>query len=374
MRFAGIFLVLFGLIFAGVGGAMAWRQERKIATFMRVDADIVEAHTEVRTDSENNDTLLPVATFRYTVNRSNYEGHKVFPEDVSSSTNWANKVVERVRAMGAEAAKNGTHVAAYVNPRDPGDAFLIPEYTWFPYPFLIAGLATLSVGIALLSGMAGRRWQPRAVAVDGSGWQLVMPRDGRREFAAWAFWAGTALIALGLPLGHWMLVAGQRGIFAMIVGMLLVAGLAIPGWAMLRRWSGSRFLSPARVRMKPWPIVRGEVAEVEIEADARRPMNIKQITAKFICTEHYREKSGGETTQGTRKRLERVVPLAQAARIREGDTLQGKGSFLCSKEEAPPSCAMEGKKEYPYYTWEMRLEMGIEHAPHYRATFPLAVV
>ena len=373
-RFVGVFLLLFGLVFGGVGGFMAWKQQRMIATFLPTDADILETHVETKQDGDDSPTFLPVATFRYTVNGQAYTGKKVFPTEVSAGSAWARGIINRIQVLDAAAARDKSHVPAYYNPRAPAESFLLAEYTCFPYIFLIPGLAIATAGAGLLSGLLGRTVRPIAVALDTSGWQLVMPRDSLRQRLRTSLKVfATIAIVLGLPLFHWTVIACQMGLFGEILGAVTLLALAFPAWSIFSRWNASRFLGDPRVLIRPWPLQRGQPVELQIEADARRSLDIVEAHARFLCTEHYREGRGDEAKQGTRKRFDRTVPLAEASRITEGNTLEARGIFLCTQEEAPGTSDISMKKVYPWYTWEMHLEITPRHAPAFKSAFPLRV-
>jgi hypothetical protein len=90
-----------------------------------------------------------------------------------------------------------------------------------------------------------------------------------------------------------------------------------------------------------------------------------------MCNEHYREKRGSKTYYGTRPRTEKTVAFCGPATIPAGQELAGKAETLFDRD-LPPTTDMT-IKNYPYYTWEIRLVLELDGMVDYTAVFPLEV-
>jgi hypothetical protein len=263
---------------------------------------------------------------------------------------------------------------AYVNPREPGESILVRAYSAKPYVGTLVALAAALVGAGLVAtrSLGGARSTMAAVTLDDSGWRLLMPRTNltRQKRDAY-FWAvGLAAVLAPLTL-HWIVLAGQRDAVPLIVcGMLAAVWVGAMVHA-FRRWSIAGTLSDARLRVRPAPLQRGEAFAMELEADAYVPLRVQSVLARVICTEHYREKRGNKTSYGTRTHTERETMLSDQTQIPAGQVLEGRGELTVDRA-APPTTDLT-VKEYPYYTWDLRIHIVLEGAADYVAVFPLEV-
>ena len=116
---------------------------------------------------------------------------------------------------------------------------------------------------------------------------------------------------------------------------------------------------------------RGDVFVLELDADAYAPLRVKEARARVVCIEHYRQRSGNKTTYQTRIRGEQTAVFRQNVEIPAGQLLEGKGELFFPAGSLPPTDA--NTSVYPHHTWEIRLEVELEGAVDYHATFPLTV-
>ncbi|HEY7569241.1 MAG TPA: DUF3592 domain-containing protein [Gemmatimonadaceae bacterium] len=114
-RAALAFLALFGLVFGGIGGTIMWREQQRLATWLPVEATVLNKSVERHSDSDGT-TYSPLVVYQYSVNDRQYTSSSVLPTKESRSGGWASKIVD-------EYEPNRTYTAWY-NPADPAQAFL----------------------------------------------------------------------------------------------------------------------------------------------------------------------------------------------------------------------------------------------------------
>lgn len=368
-----VFLLLFAILFGGIGGGFAWYQYHINSAYVPVEAELIEAHVERQRDKKGVNQRSPEATYRYTFH-GNFTAHGISALDFSDD---ASQIVARIKAAATPPAAPGKlpHITAYVNPADPSKAILLRDYSALPFIFVIPGEICFLIAAGLLIGVVGGgRHRMGAVALDDSAWRLLVPRENlRRQFIDSIFWLAGAALIFGIPFFYWRFMAGQGGAPGIVLGLLLFAALAIAGSVVYGRWSASRHISDARLRVQPVPMRRGEQLSLKVEADAYIPLSVKKIEARLLCTEYYKEKRGRGTTWGTRPVAEFKAVLGSASQVEKGLAVQGAGVLTC-KETSPATSTREERKSYPQYDWEIHIHIALEGAADYRAAFPIEVV
>lgn len=338
-----------------------------------VPVDAVIHSTEIRRHSGKSTTYSPEATYSYRVNGTEHTSTDVLATSNSSSHSWAEDMLSQVQRRGP-AGPEGTPAIAYVNPNNPDDAVLVRWYSFIPYIFCMICLFLTMLGFGILIGaVGGGRKEMKALALDDSGWQLLLPRANlRQQYRNSILWlVGTTIAMIPLP-AHWTFVAGQTGgrtVFAWLLALGVVGLIAVIAW---RRREMARHMSDARLRVRPIPLRRDEAFAIELEADALSPLQIQEITASVTCIEHYKEKRGNKTSYGTRTHREEKVTLAAATQVPAGDILTGKGEVTLTS--CPCTSDAAARKQYPWYTWEIRIAVKLEKMVDYAAVFPLEVV
>ena len=371
----GIVILLFATLISLVGINGIWDQHHAITTFIPVDAEITSAQATRHYHSKGADTYSPDISYQYRYNNQLYHETKVLPYPSQGDSNWAHAIVSEFQPPAAKLGPDGlpqTH--AYIDPQNPSDAILLKRYAANPYLTTHFGLLGVGIAIGFFTGViAGVRRKMSAIALDDSSWRLLLPTENlRRKCMNATLWCLWITLAGWLPLLHWYLAANQGGTYGALMGILAAAlTLAFAAFAVMR-WNITRHLSDARLRVNPVPMQRGQPLALELEADAYRALFLQSAAAKFRCIEHYKERRGNKTTAGTRIRFEHEVILSHAAKIEAGQPLLLKGEFACDTSP-PPTTDISAIKAYPHYTWEVRLHIELEHAPDYRAVFPLEV-
>ena len=371
-RFIGFVM----LLAAGIGAYFcitnALWQDQANRRFVAVPAQILS--TNVRVHRGKSTTYSPEATYSYIYEGRTYQSTRVLAISYSSDHSWAQGVLARIDGAGvARGPEGGWRSTAYVNPQNPDESILVRGYSYIPYGLGMGALLAAAVGAGMFTGVIGAaRDKMAAVALDDSGWQLLLPAvPVRRQFRNAGIWLIGGSAALIVMPAHWVLVAGQGGLTVLITGALALGVTASLATVAFRRWSVCRHLSDARLRIKPAPMCRGEAFAMEVEIDAYAPLRVTGMNARLICTEHYREKRSNKTYYGTRTRTEKTVELRAAGTVAAGEAVAGRGEVLFDRD-VPPTTDIT-IKNYPYYTWDIRLLLALEGMVDYTAVFPLEV-
>ena len=367
-RFFGLLI----LLAAGIGAyfcitSILWQHQAN-TQFTPVSAQLLDKHIASHRGSKGGTTYSPEASYRYAAGGRTWESSRVLAIRVStSSRSWAEGVLGRILP-----APEGTGmVTAFIDPQNPAEAILVRDYSFFPYGFGMGTLFAAAVGLGMLGGVIGTaRTKMAAVALDDSGWQLLLPQAQlRKQYRNALLWLiGGTLAILPMP-AHWIVIAGQGGLAALIGGVIalaVIAGLAV---LLFRRWSVSHHLSDARLRIRPAPMCRGEPLALDVSLDAYAPLRIAAMTARILCLEHYKEQRDNKCVYGTRTHAEKTVPLSGPAAIPAGGEVTAQGEINFDRS-LPPTTDIT-IKNYPYYTWEIRLSLVLEGMVDYAAVFPL---
>ncbi len=151
-RGAGVFLILFGLIFTLAGSAFTWfmsvdvwKKSSDSRQWEEVSCVIVSSEV-VRRSTSDGVNYRPGILFRYTWDGTEYESDSYrFMEVSSSNRGWAGEVVARYPA--------GSSHTALVNPRNPEEAVLDRRMgasfilTLLPLVFVLVGLGVVTGGV-----------------------------------------------------------------------------------------------------------------------------------------------------------------------------------------------------------------------------------
>jgi hypothetical protein len=374
-RFIGLLI----LLAAGIGAyfsvsSVLWQHQAN-RTFVAVPAQIVNTEVREHRGNKGGRTYSPEATYTYDFQGGHYRSTRVLAVSVStSSRSWAQGVLGRIARTAPGGPEGGGFAStAYVNPRNPTEAVLVRDYSFFPYAFGMGTLLAAAVGAGMVAGVVRTsRTKMAAVALDDSGWQLLLPQiQLHNQLRNAVFWLIGGGIVIVLMPAHWLLVAGQTGLPASISSGIALAFIVALAIVAFRRWSVARHVSDARLRVKPAPVPRGAPFAMEVGIDAYAPLHVTQMNARVLCIEHYKESRGTKTHYGTRTRGEKSVMLCGPGVTPAGQEIAGTAE-LTLEQNLPPTTDIT-IKSYPYYTWEIRLKLALEGMVDYAATFPLEV-
>lgn len=365
--FAALFMLI-PAVFVAIGAGMAWRQHRKITTYQPAPATVlatrVDRHVSHNSRGGSSVSYKPVVRYRYEAGGQTHESEEILPVSQSSSQSWARSIVSRYKA--------GQRTTAYHDPADPSSAFLLRQYTFFPYVFILFPMIFFVVAIGV-AGALRLSDEPAPPAPQADGWFAVRPQlrvaDKRRRarFVAAVWWSvGVAACGHYFSVAAWpweMLAVVATAIYAALGCVPL--GLAIY-YALLQRHvrDATLLINTQRIRL-------GDQITVLVEQPLRADRFIEELSASLVCEESIKYQSGGKTRFQTRTRHEDCAVVLQKHAGRARETLSAQQAFTVPHDQPPSS--PPGQKQYPRYAWRVEVKTAIADGPDYRARFPIAV-
>src|SRR5262245_34312475 len=143
----GLFFIGLPMVLIGIGAGIAWRQSVKLTTYRPVEATVLS--TRIDAHRGKSTSYSPRVEYRYNVGGRQYVSSVVTPISESSGHSWAQGIINCYAPGGK--------TTAYCDPNDPAKAFLVHEYSFFPYMFMLFPMIHLSVGVVVIFGSAAMR-------------------------------------------------------------------------------------------------------------------------------------------------------------------------------------------------------------------------
>ena len=155
-------LVLMGLgLVAGLFGARAYWQGHETRSWPRLEAEMVSSHLTVRTDQSGRSTpsigvvssgprdefAAYAASFRYVVDGVEYIAHGIERGDLGLQNSELSRDLSFAHPIGSK-------TVVVVNPRDPGDAYLVTGPSSTSRLLLGVGAVFLLVGATIRRAMS----------------------------------------------------------------------------------------------------------------------------------------------------------------------------------------------------------------------------
>lgn len=367
-----LFLALFiivPLIFVGVGGSLVWSQHHKITTFVPVTATVIstdiKVHESTDSDGHPSTSYEPIVNYRYQVDGRTYECNEVIPLGGSGPHSWARELVNRFQ--------QGQEVDAFYDPADPTEAFLVREYSFLPYIFLLFPMLFLSVaaGIGLGTSLA-TRGVPEPTPATG-GWFELRPQKRIRDLRKAFLLIATSWHIVGvLVWGHYFRVAEPPyGLTAWIVTCIYEGLGLVPVILFGYYFRLGRIVSDADVAIDRQEVRLGDELVVNVQQDVFTPLHVAVQEIALVCEETIKRRSGSKTTISSHTCYEDRAALVQDRDVRAGDILSGQHTLRVPDDREPSS--PPGQKSYPKYAWRLELSTKITGQPDYNANFRLNV-
>ncbi len=305
---------LFSLPFAAVGVFMTYSlwhdfllSRHVVATWQVVPARIESVELARHRGSKGGTTYEARATYRYVFANVPHTGDRV---GLSSGADNIGDFQERTHRALSEARRLGRAVDCYVNPDDPADAVLYPQ--WRPEMTLfktIFGLAFGMVGLGMLSAcLYGFVWETRSARLKRRHpdepwlwkpeWHMPVLRSSLGMFAVVA---GTILGWINLvtlPLWPALGPAWQAdGVFKWILTAMLLAVVVASGYC-LRTLLRARKFGRSRLELDKLPLVPGESVVTRLYIPRALPMSA-ELKIKLACSRKVTTGSGKQRRTDT---------------------------------------------------------------------------
>lgn len=365
--FVAIFTII-PLIFVGVGYHLVQKQHHKISTFEPVSAEVKGTSIEtVRSrDSEGRTrtSYKPIVNYTYVINGRQYSSGIVTPLDETMSHSSASDVINSYR--------KGQRIEAYVNPDDPTDAFLLREYTFFPYIFLLFPMLFLAIAAGV--GIGATQWRRPLEPQPSLGeWYEVRPVRRLKDKRNAALIVAATWQAFGyLGYGHYFRVAeAPYGWLAVIsTGVYVGLGL-VPVVFFVYYFRLSSLIRDATLLVdRPYARL-GEDLTVCVMQDLFRNLHIDAVELTLVCDRTSKHRRRRKTSISTHACHEDRATVLSNEDVQGGSTLEAQHTFRVPETQNPTS--PYGFKDYPRYEWHVDVAVKIPNQPDYKATFPIDV-
>lgn len=366
-----VFIALFTLIpllFMGVGLGGVWNQHWKITHYLRVRATVtsaeVQSHTSRSSNGGTSTSYSPEVKYTYEVSGRTYASRRVLPLDISANRSWAEEIVGRYQP--------GKTAEAFFNPADPADSFLVKQYSFFPYFFVLFPLIFLAVAAGVGFGMRRRTILPPLAQSDG--WFEVRPLSSvAARGQQWLIVATVWLGVCALVCGHYFVVATRPyEMFGIVASLVFGAIGCVPLGMAIYFIVLSRQVTDARVFVNTPRFVLGGDVAVLVRQPVLADLEVKEMTVSLVCRETYETRSGNKRSIGTRDCLRDSAVVMQNQRAHSRETLSATRELRLPTDCQPST--WPGEKSYPRFDWLIEVKADIPHSPDYLGKFPIVVV
>ena len=153
--------MLFCAIFFAIGATMVFVMWTRLTYWLPVNATVVNSRITTVRGSKGGVSYRPDITYRYEVGGAQYFGSHVTILNESRSGSWAYKILNRF--------PNGAEVIAYVDPANPHRAFLLHEWSVFPFFFVGVPLLMIASLLWTLRQLPRKDATPPGTVAPGSG-------------------------------------------------------------------------------------------------------------------------------------------------------------------------------------------------------------
>ncbi len=324
-------VVLAAGLLIGLGGRGAWLQHQGLHSYQPVSASV--DRNDVRASRLGG--FEPDVHFSYSVKGKAYESEQAAPLHINGSRDWAEGITRRIQAEGT---------TAYVNPRDPAKAYLMPIGRFRPYGLILVGLALLGLGI--LPIRAGGVFAHEPVAITGGpfDWYDLTPGGTHTDRAlGWSVVALLWYLLGALVVGHYYLTIPPAYELKSAVATVLysVAG----GWPAYRAVCAASIasrLGAPKAQMARKAAHLGEPIIVRIEQPFLRDTIVREIRVAVTCT---RRNGLGSVRYFTTSRI-----AAEDRAVRAGECIYGEFSIEVPDKKRHPSTPFT-RWDYPRTDW-----------------------
>jgi len=360
---------LLPLLFIGIGTYQVYDQHCKITTFQPVRATVMDTRIEQRTsrdsDGRTQTTYKPVVKYRYEVNGRSYTAQSVTPIGLSAGRAWAQRIIDRY--------PKGTTTTAYYNPENPGEAFLLRQYSFFPYVFVLFPMLFLAAAALMSVQSRTSLRRPARPRLRTAGWFEIKPllpiaTRFRTALIVAVVWHGVGVLAWG----HYFTVAGRPyELFAIIATAVYEAlGMIPAGFAAYYYFLG-RNVRDAGLRLNAETFVLGRPITAKVELPVRKGLYLEQLSLALICDRTTRTRRANKTTITTQACYEDRTTVLEQQQAHAGETLAGTATLSVPADQPPSSPPRQ--KAYPRYAWRIEVHARIADSPDYRGRFPIIV-
>ncbi len=192
-----------------------------------------------------------------------------------------------------------------------------------------------------------------------------IPPGGHREVDDTASTFSFIGIAAAIILAFLMFLARSNGIVLAILGLLLIAALAIAAWSIreMRRWN------PIEVVFGEWPLTLGSSQQLHVHRTAKTPVpdGTIALTGELTCTERVTYQVGTETRTDTATPA--VLPVSGMGPLTQG-RFDGTVELTIPLDRGAPTLELNNNQ----ITWKLKLELTNPNGADKSMSFRIPVV
>jgi hypothetical protein len=281
----------------------------------------------------------PDVGFAYKVGGQTYESQQAAPLRVNGSRDWAEGVRRRIAADGS---------TAYVNPRDPGDAYLVPIGRFRPYGFILAGFVLFGLGLIPVRSGGALAHEPVAITGGPFDWYDLTPGGTHADRAlAWSAAALLWYLVGTIAVAHYYLTTPPAYELKSAVIAVLYAGLGIwPAHRALSAAAVAARLAAPKARMTRNTAHLGEPIIVRVEQPFLRDTVVREVRVVLTCV----RRNG----LGSDRYFSASCIAAEERAVRAGESIHGEFSFEVPEKKRHASTPFT-RWDYPRTDWQIEV-------------------
>jgi hypothetical protein len=368
-------LVLFGLVFALIGGVALWFTfVRPVSRFVAAQSwqetpcVIVESQILESSDSDGGSTYKPDIHFTYTFEGGEYRSNRYNFIDVSSSGRGGKEEIVAYYSPGL-------HTVCWVNPENPSEAVLKKDFSatyllgLIPIVFLLAGVGIMTMGVragrqkkvsmaSAAAGAAGAAGSPGPVELAPTA--TPMGKFFGLTFIA-LFWNGIVSVFVWQAVQGWR-TGNPDGCLTVFISVFVVIGLLILFGAI--RQFLVLFNPRVRITLSSGSLRIGEPAYLQWNI-AGRASRVSRLAMVLEGREEARYRRGTDTC--TDHSVFATVPIVDTSQAFEIPA--GSASFSVPAGTLPSFSATNNK-----IIWQLKVTCDLPGWPDSEDDYELAVL
>ena len=360
MRIVGIIIITLLIVIGtiGYGVRLIIQQHMTLANAQQTSGKVIKP----RLVSGLFGTTKPNILFEYRVAITQYQGNKyqsrrLAPIPVICSEPWAKSIIREY--------KRGKDVKVYFQPTRLEEGFLLPLRQFYPYIFVLLGIAVLLIAQwpLRLGGFFEKPSEP--ISTGQFGWYRLTPNmiTARRSIAlAWTtlIWyiSGIAIylhffVGLGPPF---------EGITPWVVMVLFFAIGLLPGIMWIKSIkANTSFGEPALTTTEPQLNLSKPVI-VRFEQPITAKVDLREMRVALTCYER--------TGFSSHKLFSTSAMTAEHKTLQPNHTVTGEFTFEVPEKKQKPG-SIYNRWEYPRIDWCFDVTAKLIKGGNYRASFPI---
>lgn len=369
-KIGSLLLIAAGAIAMIFGISTIYNYKKKLDSYRPVNAYIVstkvEEHTSTSSRGGTSTDYEPVVHFKFWVNDREFESSSVFPPYI----NWGDDYRWAAEFIGK--FKEGMEVDAFYDPALPGNTFLIKQYPFVYYGFLvIVPVLFLLFGIHLVTQSKNTLKKPLPpVKLDSQQFE-ILPYIKTSQYK----WVTLVMFIISVPMGLWTFwhyfshaqppYENDAYYFTIFYGVIL---LIITRYLIHFLILG-RSMDDARLYTDTHGFFLGQTFNARGHLKFKKKMIIKKVTLVLKAEAFLRGGKGVGTYSYSHHTKRKTVLKYQ--HVDKGEAVEIPWRVKIPPDKQPTT--LPGEKVDPRYQWRLEVKVSILNKPDYRVKYPIIV-